>query len=1792
MDFIPIFHSCCRTLCCLVFLAMAAVSAQAGSINLIGGSIDTSSAPKAAAQSFAIVPGDAAPVMVAVQFKGPIEPRWLDACRKAGARVHHYLPDFAYVMTVKPSLLGALSASEGVVWVGSIPPATKFRASLARASATNIAVRVLSLDEGPAKTLKAWGRAVASTRMTRMGWQVTDVILNSSELEQTAALPGVLAIESQPHYERSGERDTQTVAGNYPLGGTAPSGPGYMTWLTSKGLTGAPGAIIQVQDDGLDKGIATNLPGTAHPDIIGRIQGIFNATQDSLGDSKGGHGMINAGIIMGNASLGVTDAAGFLLGQGVAPLAKVYATKIFRNTGGVFDIGSNTFTGLARLAQDAGARFSSNSWGDSSAAGAYTNDSAEFDALVRDADPVEPGNQSIVYFFSAGNSGPSTGSVGSPGTAKNVITVGAAENSDGEGTDGCGVSPTGANSIRDLINFSSRGPNDDGRFGVTLVSVGTHVQGPASTVAGYIGDGVCDKYWPVGQTNYARSSGTSHSTPLTAGAGLIVNEFFNTQLVALGHAANPSPAMIKAVLTNTATDLAGGNDGAGGAIPPIPNTREGWGAVNLGTLIDMKNSLFSMDQSVVLTASGQTRTIRVSPIDPSKPLKITLAWTDAPALPAASVPLINDLDLVVTLGAATYRGNVFSGGFSTTGGSADRRNNIEAVFIQNPGATSYDVRVDAFNLAGDGVPGSGTATDQDYALFISNGTNQSKKGMVSIDKTSVNCSSTVQIIVTDADLIGANTVNIQLSSSAGDVETVALAENTPNTGVLYGSITLNGGAPMADGLLQVADGGTITASYNDADDGGGSPVIATANSTVDCTPPVISDVRVTEIGLDHFEIQFSTDEPATGGLTGGISCGDTLYSGSSPAGVLHTIEVPGLAECTRYFTTVSATDLAGNTAYEDNGGGCYPARTLRFFPSFSETFEPAAAAGWNSSALPPINNNWALRASGLAHSASHVFSYEPGIGAVTDASLVSPYFPGGGTLDFWHTYAFEGTTNTHYDGAVLEVTTDGGATWSDLGPSITQGGYTGTISDGFSNPLGGRLGWAGTGGTFGAMTPVEASLPEGSTTAVGPTGFERTWGMDFDPMGGALYAVGERSDGTDTPVLMTINPLTGAGTEVGPFGVAIIFSDIAFRPSDGALFGYDAAADPTQDLYQINKATGAATLVGSTGLTESGAGAIAFAPGGTLFLATPTKLYSVNPATAVPSVVASLSFPPGVDSAHEIRAMDFESSSGVLYGVLTDAAGENYLVTIGSGFAPSSSPISPATVVITYTDGAGEGFNDPILGAQRRASFEAAAAVWATTLQGTIPIKVSAAFDPLGGTMSGATLGLASPSWLVDGVNGGVDSTTLYPLALANQIENQDLAPLVPAVYDAQSIFNSDVDGPVVLGSASFSYRTSVSQPVPPDTVDFFGVVLHELGHGLGFISLINKTTGVLSGNGNPDIFTRNLARITAGPTTTLLTEMDDAQRLSAITSVNQLNWVGPSVVADQGGTVLMYAPNPAVPGSSVSHWDTTVTPNELMEPAYTSDGVKIGLTLQALADIGWKGTRFETKQVTAGASEIIFGTTANSIAFASNSVDGNVNTKLFATHPPGVLTPNLYIPLGKYWEIKGLSGSSFSAQLAFGYTDAELNAVSITDESLLKLYKSGDGGINWTEVPSTVNQAQNRIESAVGQTELSLWAIAASPAGTPVSIVSPIAGTLDGFAVRATPRLFVGSAFADADSPSVFHQLSPLPPSAGKIKVRFRFGSDASVASMGWQIDDIVVGEATPCDSSHVTRGGWERYP
>jgi hypothetical protein len=62
---------------------------------------------------------------------------------------------------------------------------------------------------------------------------------------------------------------------------------------------------------------------------------------------------------------------------------------------------------------------------------------------------------------------------------------------------------------------------------------------------------------------------------------------------------------------------------------------------------------------------------------------------------------------------------------------------------------------------------------------------------------------------------------------------------------------------------------------------------------------------------------------------------------------------------------------------------------------------------------------------------------------------------------------------------------------------------------------------------------------------------------------------------------------------------------------------------------------------------------------------------------------------------------------------------------------------------------------------------------------------------------------------------------------------------------------------------------------------------------------------------------------------------------------------------ADTAGRLMLFTPNPYVPGSSVSHWDTSAFRNLLMEPAINGDlthnlDIPFDLTLRFMRDIGW----------------------------------------------------------------------------------------------------------------------------------------------------------------------------------------------------------------------------------------------
>ena len=288
-----------------------------------------------------------------------------------------------------------------------------------------------------------------------------------------------------------------------------------------------------------------------------------------------------------------------------------------------------------------------------------------------------------------------------------------------------------------------------------------------------------------------------------------------------------------------------------------------------------------------------------------------------------------------------------------------------------------------------------------------------------------------------------------------------------------------------------------------------------------------------------------------------------------------------------------------------------------------------------------------------------------------------------------------------------------------------------------------------------------------------------------------------------------------------------------------------------------------------------------------------------------------------------------------------------------------------AGITVVNLDSGGEGFNDatattsPItgspstLGADRLACFNAAADVWETILAIDVEIRVGANFDPLGGTVMGGTpLGAAGPEVSARDFTGAPQSSTWYTVAQANQHFGSDLDP---GFNDVGAVFNSDVDDPTEV--PGFSWYYGIDGSPPGGTIDFFSTVMHEIGHGIGFLSLVSTSTGAKSGGFN-DIYSDQLQHGGSGGDTAF-NSLSNAGRVTAFTSVSELEWIGSFSVGSgtynaSGDPVLMYAPASVETGSTLSHWDTTNSPNLLMEPFATDPFTDLTLELAAFRDMGW----------------------------------------------------------------------------------------------------------------------------------------------------------------------------------------------------------------------------------------------
>lgn len=391
-----------------------------------------------------------------IQFVGPIKPEWRASIEQLGVGFVNYVPQNAYLISGTAEALARLQAwaatTNVVQWDGTfedrykVHPGARVRNEfgLVQSLDTDVfAIQLVADEAGNLNTVALIERlklAAVQRDFRVLGFRNLIVKLTPADLDEIAAQPDVVSIQPYSEPAKRDERQAQIIAGN--IVGNTLTGPGYLDWLAAKGFTQsqftASGFVVDVTDSGIDNGSLTpghfglfvgGNPAAASRVIYNRLEGTPHPGGTTAGCD--GHGNLNAHIVGGfnDASLGFphTDSAGYRYGLGICPFVKLGASVVFDP-----DVFTNpNYADLQSRAYASGARISANSWGSTN--NGYTVDAQAFDALVRDAQPTgaafaTPGNQEMVIVFAAGNSGPGGNTIGAPGTAKNVITVGASEN--------------------------------------------------------------------------------------------------------------------------------------------------------------------------------------------------------------------------------------------------------------------------------------------------------------------------------------------------------------------------------------------------------------------------------------------------------------------------------------------------------------------------------------------------------------------------------------------------------------------------------------------------------------------------------------------------------------------------------------------------------------------------------------------------------------------------------------------------------------------------------------------------------------------------------------------------------------------------------------------------------------------------------------------------------------------------------------------------------------------------------------------------------------------------------------------------------------------------------------------------------------------------------------------------------------------------------------------------------------------------------------------------------------------
>jgi hypothetical protein len=593
-----------------------------------------------------------------IHCQGPIYSDYKSQLESAGCRIYSYFANYTFLVRMDEDSRRAVEDLDFVDWVGIYQPAYKISGHPAlKQQQGSIDVTILLYPDvdrnGVVEFLNGVGARITEQFVNRLD-QIIICTVDLSHIREIARLEAVNWIE--PYFKKELHNSNvqwilQTcTSNNRRIWDMGIRGEGQLCSTCDSGIRTSHYSFRSTASTWITTW--GDYPTDRKIVAYKQSSGMAEFGDESINSYHGTH---TGGTITGDDTLNATDPR-----DGVALKARIYFLDGGRSSsGGIYLPGDlTTLYNMPYTGNAAGSvKIMSNSWG-SYDEGLYTTNARQSDQFMWD-------HPDFLLFFSNGNNPPGN-YVGSPATAKNMVSVGSCGNSSSWGT---------------FSSFSCHGPTNDGRLKPTILS-------PGSSVASASG---------ASDNGYGYMSGTSMSSPGAAGAAVLVRQYFTEGWYPTGYknapdAFAPSAALIKAMLVNSADPSITSHT--------VPDSFVGWGRIDLDSALyfagDTKNLSIVDDTAGLSTGNYVEYTYNV--LSGVVPFRASLVWTDYPGNTGSGRTLVNDLHLTVTDPSMNqYKGNVYSSGQSTTGGIYDTINVEECVRINTPGAGTWTVRVDANN---------------------------------------------------------------------------------------------------------------------------------------------------------------------------------------------------------------------------------------------------------------------------------------------------------------------------------------------------------------------------------------------------------------------------------------------------------------------------------------------------------------------------------------------------------------------------------------------------------------------------------------------------------------------------------------------------------------------------------------------------------------------------------------------------------------------------------------------------------------------------------------------------------------------------------------------------------------------------------------------------------------------------------------------------------------------------------------------------------------------------------------